>query len=479
MPYFITDTATDCAGWGVVKDDGELLGCHDSKQSAIDQMVALSIAEDIEPGGERVANAAVAVITDIDDTIIRNGTRPVRDVIEHINSLPGDLFVITGREERQRETTVTTLSNAGLRAFQLLMRPDASVNQISFKIGEAERIAETYRITHVFENDADTRDAYSALGLTVLNPMDFEVTEDRELPDNYRPALSEDVPEGRACGNCFFYDDTNVSGDMAWCNRWEDYVRGDYYCNAWQEREGSARFYTERVEMQNVEVRTFDAEVRAVGDDANGMTFGGYAWRYGEPSLPLPFTERIEQGAFTRTLKSRNDVRAYYNHNDELLLGSTRAKTLRIEDRPDGGYVEIDLPDTEIGRSTAYHIRRGDITGMSFGFSTVRDDWSADGNERTLQEVRLHEVSVVSGVPAYPSTTASVRNLKVIAHRTEMDADELSDAMTALQAGELSDDQANILRTLVDKMTGKADEPEQTVPLSVLQKQMDLLAKAF
>ena len=26
----------------------------------------------------------------------------------------------------------------------------------------------------------------------------------RALPDNYRPALSDDVPQGRACGNCFF-----------------------------------------------------------------------------------------------------------------------------------------------------------------------------------------------------------------------------------------------------------------------------------
>jgi uncharacterized protein len=491
MPYFITDSAEGCAGWGVVKDDGELMGCHTTKQAAIDQMVAISVAEGIEPGGERVANAAVAVITDIDDTIIRNGTRPIRDVIETINNLPGDLFVITGREERQRATTVTTLTNAGLRAFHLLMRPDVDVDTVSFKVGEAERIAETYRITHVFENDADTRDAYAALGLTVLNPMDFEVTEDRELPDNYRPALSEDVPEGRACGNCMFYDDDNTQGDMAWCNRWDEYVRGDYYCNAWQsdnnddndtddsDDESPARFYTERVEMQNVEVRTIDAEMRALDDNADGMRFGGYAWRYNEPSLPLPFTERIATGAFTRTLKSRNDIRAYYNHNDELLLGSTRAKTLRIEDRPDGGFVEIDLPDTELGRSTAYHIRRGDITGMSFGFSTVRDEWSGDGNERTLKEVRLHEVSVVSGVPAYPTTTASVRNLKVIAHRTEMDADALADAMNALQSGELDDDQANILRTVVDRMTGTVTEPEPTVPLSVLQKQMELLAKAF
>ena len=602
MPYFITDSAEGCSGWGVIKDDGELMGCHTTKQAAIDQMVAISIAEGMPPGGERVANAAVAVITDIDDTIIRNGTRPIRDVIEHINSLPGDLFVVTGREERQRATTVTTLTNAGLRAFHLLMRPAFSVDPISFKIGEAERIAQTYRITHVFENDPDTRDAYAEMGLTVLNPMDFEVTEDRELPDNYRPALSDDVPEGRACGNCFFYDDDNVQGDMAFCRRWEEYVRGDYYCNAWQsdndaddfddldddfdndfddiraenipqyirdaaqrglelrregfggdgltdqtirEARGMARgemsddkvvralawfarhevdleapqnrdpehpdwpgngavaFYLwginpldpgpavrwlereverirdERKEMQNVEVRTIDAEIRQVDESADGMTFGGYAWRYNEPSLPLPFTERIAPGAFTRTLKSRNDVRAYYNHNDELLLGSSRAKTLRIEDRADGGYVEISLPETELGRSVAYHIRRGDITGMSFGFSTVRDEWSGDGNERTLKEVRLHEVSVVSGVPAYPTTTASVRNLKVIAHRTEMDADELADAMNALQSGELDDNQANILRTVVDRMTGKTAEPEPTVPLSILQKQMELLSKAF
>ena len=231
--------------------------------------------------------------------------------------------------------------------------------------------------------------------------------------------------------------------------------------------------------MQNLEIRTFDADVRMVDESNDGMTFGGYAWRYNEPSLPLPFTERIQPGAFTRTLKSRNDIRAYYNHNDELLLGSTRAKTLRIEDRADGGYVEIDLPDTEIGRSTAYHIRRGDITGMSFGFSTVRDSWSNDGNERMLEEVRLHEVSVVSGVPAYPSTTASVRNLRVIAHRTETDADALADAMNALQSGELNDDQAEILRTVVDRMSGKTPDPEPSVPVSLLQKQIDLLSKAF
>lgn len=56
MPYFISDSNRDCSGWAVEKDDGEVIGCHATKQAAIDQMVAVSLAEDMEPGGERAEN---------------------------------------------------------------------------------------------------------------------------------------------------------------------------------------------------------------------------------------------------------------------------------------------------------------------------------------------------------------------------------------------------------------------------------------
>jgi HK97 family phage prohead protease len=52
MPYYITKDSEECAGWAVVKDDMEILGCHLLKQDAIDQMVAISTEEGIEPGGE-------------------------------------------------------------------------------------------------------------------------------------------------------------------------------------------------------------------------------------------------------------------------------------------------------------------------------------------------------------------------------------------------------------------------------------------
>ena len=56
MPYLISDKQADCSGWATVKEESDgsytTIGCHTTKQDAVDQMVAVSIAEDMEPGGE-------------------------------------------------------------------------------------------------------------------------------------------------------------------------------------------------------------------------------------------------------------------------------------------------------------------------------------------------------------------------------------------------------------------------------------------
>ena len=52
MPYYITKNHPDCkGGWATVNGDYELKGCHKTKDSAIKQMVAISQAEEVEPGG--------------------------------------------------------------------------------------------------------------------------------------------------------------------------------------------------------------------------------------------------------------------------------------------------------------------------------------------------------------------------------------------------------------------------------------------
>lgn len=59
--------------------------------------------------------------------------------------------------------------------------------------------------------------------LTALNIAEYG---DRELPQNYRPASSEDVPEGRQCLNCLHYAN-------GYCLLWEAAVQAGFYCNRW------------------------------------------------------------------------------------------------------------------------------------------------------------------------------------------------------------------------------------------------------
>jgi hypothetical protein len=123
-------------------------------------------------------------------------------------------------------------------------------------------------------------------------------------------------------------------------------------------------------------------------------------------------------------------------------------------------------------------MQRGDVDSMSFGFSVPRggDKYSDDGSTRELKEVRLYEVSVVTGFPAYEATTASVRSLDALAERTQVDADKLAAAITVLEAGaELDDDQAGLLSEVVGKLR-KQPEPTATPSrIGLMQKQLDLL----
>ena len=120
------------------------------------------------------------------------------------------------------------------------------------------------------------------------------------------------------------------------------------------------------------------------------------------------------------------DVKMFLNHNSDVVLGSTKAKTLRLTQDERGLLAEATLPDSVWGHPVAEAIRRGDIRSMSFGFTVPRggDAWSDDRKARTLHEVRLFEVSPVTGWPAYTATSASVRNLVDIIDWSDGDAIE-------------------------------------------------------
>lgn len=482
MPYYITDSAEGCPGWATVKEDGEIMGCHEDKQSAIDQALAIAEAE-------------------------------------------GSTF-------------------------------------------EGER------------------------------------SEARDLPDNYRPATSDDVPEGRACGNCRFFNEENLDEEgRAFCERWDEYVEGGQYCNAWEPREdgeeeeaefrqvdltppaymrASARrgleWHEEGLSGDGLQPQTvrearamaegsvtadkwvriraflarhmvdFDApaaspdsddfpspgvvaialwgggttrrsaqramdyaegvigrieaesENRVTGEALSkletrvnpaqfevreteeGMTFSGYAAVFNSDSQPLPFTERIAPGAFRGSLRNRNDIKLLWNHDTASVLGSSRAGTLKLTEDDRGLFVEAMLPNTSVGRDARELISRGDVDAMSFGFTVARggDEWSSDGSTRTLTKINLHEVSIVA-FPAYTATAGStaVRGLDKVAKRAEVDADALADALLKIENGEdITSDDRNLISTVLDKLS-PAEEAEQDdfglEMLALKKKKLELL----
>jgi hypothetical protein len=123
-------------------------------------------------------------------------------------------------------------------------------------------------------------------------------------------------------------------------------------------------------------------------------------------------------------------------------------------------------------------LQRGDVDSMSFGFSVPPkgESWSDDGSVRELHQVRLHEVSVVTGWPAYVATSASVRSFDVLAERTNTNADELAEAITLLENGsELDAARADLLAEVVSKLR---QEPPMSL-IGLKQKHLDLLAKSL
>lgn len=160
------------------------------------------------------------------------------------------------------------------------------------------------------------------------------------------------------------------------------------------------------------EVRTLVLPVEHRSDDAGKMTVTGYAAVFGEVAdIGGWFKEVVARGAFANTLKTA-DVRAYFAHDSGRVLGRMSAGTLRCQEDDKGLRVEIDLPDTTDGRDAKALIERGDVSGMSFRFEAVRQEWdeTVDPAKRTLLEVRLGEVSIVSE-PAYEGTSVALRSL--------------------------------------------------------------------
>lgn len=138
----------------------------------------------------------------------------------------------------------------------------------------------------------------------------------------------------------------------------------------------------------------------------------GHAALFDSLSVDLGgFREKIRAGAFSKTIQEA-DIRALYNHDPNFVLGRNKSGTLSLFEDERGLRVTIDPPNTTYAQDLIKSMKRGDVDQMSFGFDTIRDEWTQDANGanvRELIEVRLFDVSPVT-FPAYTETSVQVRS---------------------------------------------------------------------
>ena len=140
---------------------------------------------------------------------------------------------------------------------------------------------------------------------------------------------------------------------------------------------------------------------------------GGYASVFNSSSRNLGgFVEQVAPGFFNDS-RSRGwpDVVARYNHDDNMVLGTTGSGTLSLALDSTGLLYDVDPPK---GRADVLElVERGDIRTSSFAFQTLEDEWTQTDQgfpQRMLMTGILVDVAPVVSA-AYPDATAGLRSL--------------------------------------------------------------------
>ncbi|MBO4380131.1 MAG: HK97 family phage prohead protease [Muribaculaceae bacterium] len=167
------------------------------------------------------------------------------------------------------------------------------------------------------------------------------------------------------------------------------------------------------------------------GEGEQSRTIAGYAIIFGVQSVPLwsdedcEAREVIAPESVTRELLDESDIKMTMFHDRQLILArSNKGKgTLSYSIDEKGVAFEFEAPHTADGDKALELVRRGDIAGCSFAFSTYYYDDQYVGRESVMEEGRemvtytvkrilaVHDFTLAAD-PAYPDTSVEVRNLR-------------------------------------------------------------------
>jgi len=224
----------------------------------------------------------------------------------------------------------------------------------------------------------------------------------------------------------------------------------------------------EIIDMKEKEVRSLPiGEYRLAEADADGQrTFSGYAAIWNSASAGLPFEERIAPNAFKRSLArasaGQKIISFLFGHDETRALATTASGRLQLTEDETGLRVEakLDPADPDAAKVISMLTHESAAAGMSFGFQKVQDAW--DGNNRTIKEANLFEVSILAAggqTPAYPATLGLTAIRQVTAPKIGVEAEALMATLESVKAGrELSTEEVAVIDAVRSKLAPKQEK---------------------
>lgn len=167
-----------------------------------------------------------------------------------------------------------------------------------------------------------------------------------------------------------------------------------------------------------------DLRIREAGEgEAPSRVITGYAILFGVPSAPLwadedeEAREIISAEAVTQELLDNSDIKMTMFHDRQLILARSKngKGTLKYGIDEKGVYFEFEAPNTVDGDKALELVRRGDIAGCSFAFTTHYYDDAFVSRSVSVVNGRCivtYTVCMMTGIydftlaadPAYPDT---------------------------------------------------------------------------
>jgi uncharacterized protein len=235
----------------------------------------------------------------------------------------------------------------------------------------------------------------------------------------------------------------------------------------------------EIIDLKELETRALPMGDFTVTEGEDGQkTFTGYAALFNTPSDGMQFTEVIAPNAFSRTLKRVADgkkmISFLFGHDETRALATTASGRLTLTEDARGLKVEAKLdpadPDAASVISKLTHEARS--MGMSFGFSIPKNGDVWEEAVRTLNEINLFEVSVLSAgqTPAYPATIGLTAVRKVSADKIGVDGDRLMNTLENIKsANPLTEDDLQVIEQVRERLAPKPVGVDPSVALAMLQ----------